>query len=473
MIRFSTIHIPSGSFRVSKRCNMLFQAHLGTCVGVGLFDHNAGVGGIIHILLPEPVSSFAPENPEKYGSTGLPMFISQMYSMGATAENIVATVAGGALVGPLSRQDINLDLGGRSTDIAINILCEEGIAIKKSETGGFFTCTLELNMSNGETDIRPAWNYNQKLTQEISTLKTLKSSPANILKPSRAFESAPPSKKEVELTIESLNPIPQTALKIMRIVQQTRYTLDDILNELKKDQVLAARTIQMCNAAMFAGKIKIETLKDALLILGEGTLISSVITAAIKNYFIQADTNGYSMCRGGMFFHSIGCAVTAEIIAKMTKSVDSKMAYTAGLIHDIGKVVLDQHIARRSPLFFREFHQNHADYILTEQRILGINHAEAGAMLADRWLFSDLLTDVVRYHHDPQNGSIKAKSRDIVNVVYIADLLMSRFHTTIETDKLQSENLNQILEAVGLSFSDIALIIDTIPLYIFELNSEA
>ncbi|MGD9732232.1 MAG: HDOD domain-containing protein [Desulfamplus sp.] len=454
MVQFITSHIPSGSFKTLKQSNVILQAHLGTCVGVAIFDNNINIGGLIHILLPEPVSSFAPEYPEKYAATGLPLFLQELYEMGAKPSNMVATVAGGAFVGPLSHQDINLDIGGRSTDIAMKILCKEGIKIKKAETGGFFTCTLELNMSNGATNIRAAWSSKEKITQ--SGLDEIK------------VESL--SKESIDSTIDSLNPIPQAALKIMRIVQQDRYTFENISKELEQDQVLAARTIRMCNAAMFRGKVRIETLKEALLILGESSFINYVISAAIKNYFSQsAETNGYSLCRGGMFFHSVGCAVTSEIIAKLTGKADPKIAYTAGLLHDIGKVVLDQQITKLNPLFFREIHQKRADYMTTEKKILGITHCETGAILAEKWCFSDLLTDVIKYHHEPKKSN--PQNRDVVSIVHIADLLMSRFHNGFEIDKIKSENFTQVLADVGLSESDLAKIIDTIPLYVFDLNS--
>ncbi|MBF0468830.1 MAG: HDOD domain-containing protein [Desulfamplus sp.] len=446
MLNSNATHIPSGSFRTSRQSNVLFQAYLGTCVGIALFDHHAHIGGMIHILLPEPVGTSSPENPEKYASTGLPLLIEELYSMGAKPSTMVATVAGGALVGPVSHQDINLDIGGRSTEIAIEILCKEGIVIKKSETGGFFTCTLELNLNNGETIIRPAWDYKAHTSMEAEAL----------------------SKEDIYRTIDSLTPIPQTALKILRIVQQNSYTIESILYELKKDQVLAARTIQMCNSAMFGGKIKIDTLKDALLILGESALINSVITAVIRNYFGQSDANGYSLCKGGMFFHSVGCAVTAEIIAVMTGRINPQTAYTAGLLHDIGKVVLDQHIAKFSPLFFRELHHKKTDYLTVEDKILGINHCETGSMLAAKWNFSNALTDVVLYHHCPQKSH--DDNTELVSHVYIADLLMSRFNTGLETDKMKSENLKEILSNVGLSIADLSEIVDSIPLYIFDLN---
>lgn len=437
-------HIPSGSYKASSKENRILQAHLGCCVGLALYDTQHKVGGIIHILLPEPPSSNPPEYPEKYATTGIPILLDALYQMGAKPETMTATIAGGALVGPVSHQDINLDIGGRSAEITEALLRSEGIAIGKSETGGFFTCTLELNLWNGSTHIRPAWE-----------------SP-----PNAPMDHVIPTRENILRTIDTLTPIPQTALKILRIVQQDTYTIESISKELHKDQVLAARTLQMCNSAMFSGKIKIETLKDALLILGETTLIHSIITAAIENYFSQNEGKGYSLCKGGMFYHSLGCAVTAQAVAAKVEGIPPQTAYTAGLLHDIGKVVLDQYIAPLCPLFFRELHFRKTNYLDLEKKILGITHNETGTMLADAWQFSDALTSVIQHHHHPETAP-KAH-RKMVALIYVADMLMSRFNTGYEIDKMRYDQLTDALNELGLKTSTLPSLIDAIPLQVFN-----
>jgi chemotaxis receptor (MCP) glutamine deamidase CheD len=89
-------HVASGSFEVGDTDSRLLQAFLGTCVGVAVFDDTAGVGGLIHLLLPEPVSAGSQDRPEKYATTGIPVFLKQLLDMGATRENMKAVVAGSA-----------------------------------------------------------------------------------------------------------------------------------------------------------------------------------------------------------------------------------------------------------------------------------------------------------------------------------------------------------------------------------------
>ena len=125
-------HIAAGRFKVGKAQTNIFQAYLGTCLGVALYDKTTKIGGMIHILLPEPPSIGSPDFPEKYASTGVPMLIKDLVELGTSPENLEASIAGGALVGPVSQQDINLDIGGRSTDIVVSLLETSGIkTIKK------------------------------------------------------------------------------------------------------------------------------------------------------------------------------------------------------------------------------------------------------------------------------------------------------------------------------------------------------
>lgn len=88
----------------------------------------------------------------------------------------------------------------------------------------------------------------------------------------------------------------------------------------------------------------------ALVYLGQKKLVKFVISAAIKSFFDQAGM-GYLLCKGGIYHHAVGTAIIAKEIARITEKAEPALAYTGGLLHDIGKVVLDQHIQAGLPLF--------------------------------------------------------------------------------------------------------------------------
>jgi chemotaxis receptor (MCP) glutamine deamidase CheD len=157
MPTLETYHVASGSFHIGYRQSMLLQAFLGSCVGVVVYDLAAEIGGMIHLLLPEPVNPASGFQAERYASTGLPIFLKALNDAGASPEKMQAVVAGGALVDPVSEQELALDIGGRTADVVKNILFEQKIKINQSETGGFFACALHLNMESWETRIQPVW----------------------------------------------------------------------------------------------------------------------------------------------------------------------------------------------------------------------------------------------------------------------------------------------------------------------------
>lgn len=434
-------HIPAGRFRVGRKSPQIFQACLGTCLGLALYDQERKAGGLIHILLPSPLGNagFEADTPGKYASTGIPMLINELTRMGCTTKALKATIAGGALVGPVSRIDLGLDIGGRSAEIAHRILKEQGIETLRSETGGFFACTLELDMMTGKTKIAPVWQ-------------------AAIAPGAIAPVSGPEAIME---TIDNLQPIPQTALKILRMFNQDAHSIDDITRELSQDQVLSARTLQMCNSVLFAGIIKIDTLKDALMMLGEERLVKSVITTAIESYFGQVGPSGYSLCKGGLFFHAVGVACLAERLARQSGLAHPSQAYMAGLLHDIGKVVLDQHISAHLPFFFRTLGDEKQSIIHAEEKVLNFNHCRAGVILAEKWGFSDALTEAIRCHHTPEETGGHSH---LVEIIYLADQVMEKFFTFFDIDKPDALHLEAIIKKLDLDGASLVRCIDDLPL---------
>jgi len=439
-------HVAAGTFIVCEREPLLLQAYLGTCVGLALYCKKTGIGGIIHLLLPEPVSRASVNQPEKYASTGVPPFMESLLAKGAQQEALIASLAGGALVGPISELDLYLDIGGRTADVVRTLLMARDIELVQSETGGFFTCCLSLNMATGRCNIEPAGHHHVTEQADIKV----------------------PSTGEIKSAMDHLQPIPQVALKGLRLINEGGYAIDQIADEIRKDQVITARMLSLANSAMFAKRSPIETLDHALVYLGQDQLVKLILTAAVHSFFHQS-TTGYSLCKGGLYHHSIGCAQVAEALAVKTKKVDRRIAYTAGLLHDIGKVVLDQYVAPAYPLFYRQAMEKNENVIATEKRLLGIDHTEVGHLLAKQWLFPESLIHVIRHHHQPD---IEDKNKPLAVIVYLADLLLSRFHIGFELERLDTLALADLLGYIDLTIDQFGDLVDLIPDTVFRSIAE-
>ncbi|MEJ2101038.1 MAG: HDOD domain-containing protein [Desulfobacterales bacterium] len=439
-------HVASGTYRVEIQKPVVLEAYLGTCVGVALYDTVAGVGGLIHLLLPEPISPGATSQPEKFASTGFPVFLRALYAAGASAKNTKACIAGGALVGPIDDSDLKLDIGGRTAEKVMQFIKAENIEVDQLETGGFFTCHLILDMHSWECRIEPAGFEKLSADADIKI----------------------PGPSEIRQSIKDLQPIPQVALKVLRMINDEFYEIHNLTDEIRKDQVISARTLQLCNSVMFATRKKIASLDHALVMLGKSLLLKFVISASLNNFFNQTGS-GYSLCKGGLYHHAVGTAVIAEKLALLTKKVAPSVAYTAGLLHDIGKVVLDQFIFSGFPLFYRELNEKGMNFAEVEKQVLGTDHAEVGLELAQNWSFPESLAETIRYHHKPENAK---RHNQLVNIVYLADLLMSRFHTGLELERLNTDALTSRLETIGFSLATFPELIDHIPLRALDSSPE-
>ena len=376
-------HVSAGSYFVGRKQPLVLEAYLGTCVAVAMVDVAAGVGGLAHYLLPEPVSLQSAFQLEKYAASGMPVFLKALFDGGAQRDRLRATMAGGALIGPLEDVDLDLDIGGRTAETVEKILLTEGIPIERAETGGVFSCCLKLDMQRWACRIDP--------------------SGAERLEPPQA--PSLPGPGEIERVAEGLQPVPQAALKIMRLIEEDDYDIRLLAAELRKDQVLSARTLQLANSVMFSTRQRIESIDQALMHLGVNLVMKFVIAAAVEGFFAQSGM-GYSLCRGGLYHHAVGVAVIAEQLARLTGAAKPGIAYAAGLLHDIGKVVLDQFVGGAYPLFYRQLiEEGTTDFTQAEQALFGTTHPAVGFQLAQRWSFPDSLAEAIRSHHEPEPGS--------------------------------------------------------------------
>ena len=440
-MQLSTQYVESGKYVVSKVAGRCLVACLGTCVGLTLCDRKAKIGGLFHILLPAPTGTTVPLQPESYASTGLPLFIDAMCEAGADKDRLEACIAGGSLLGPVSKRDVNLDIGGRTTDIVIKTLQQHSIPVNVSETGGFSGRNLLFNLKSFDVTVE-AVGVPQKTLVKFSR----------------------PSSEEIEGSIRKVQPVPQIALKIIRMINQKNYNTKEIAREVANDQIISARVISLCNSVVFALKNNISSIDRALVILGEKHLLRIVLSVAVEPSFPK-EKQGYSLCKGGLFYHAMKTALLAENLAMATGKADPDVAYTAGLLHDIGKVVIDQYVDRAYPLFYHMTQEKARGLISAEQELLGTTHAEVGGLLARMWAIPDNLIDAIVFHHEPDKAHV---SKELTHLVYLADIIVSHFFAGQVLNRPDAAYLSKCLQKLGISSDKLPLIIDLIPRHVFS-----
>lgn len=438
-------HVSAGCFFIGHTQPLLLEAYLASCVGLAAFDPRTGTGGMAHFLLPEPTAAEGFLHPEKYASSGVPLFLRRLEEAGARRPSLRAVIAGGALVGPIEEIDLNLNIGGRTAEITERLLQEAGVAVERAETGGYLSSRLQLDME------RWAWGIE----------------PTGIEAPASDRPPRAPRPEEIALAIERLQPIPQAALKILRLIDEEEYDIRLLAAELRTDQVLSAQTLKVANSVMFANRTPIESIDHALMFLGVNLLAQFVIAAAIERTFSQPSA-GYSLCRGGLYRHAVGTAAVCEQLARATQTIRPGLAYTAGLLHDIGKAVLDQFVAEAAPLFYRHLTETPAgDFLSAEQAVLATTHCEAGYELAARWSFPETLAETIRRHHQPDEA---VRREELCQLVALGNLIFHRFHAGLQKDRPELSALAPRLQALGIAAERLPRVLDALPLSVFAFG---
>lgn len=434
--------VTSGTSVISQNKNENLEAYLGSCVGVTLVDRQANVGGLLHLLLAEATTMDMSFQPENYAITGMPHFLKKLIDAGASKERLEACVAGGALIGHLSDMDLSLDIGGRTAEVVQAYLEDHGIPIIESETGGYAGRKMSLDLYHWNTTIEPTWQIERPSTSPFQTDVIF----------------------NIEEAIQRIKPIPQVALKVIRMIHRDDYTMKEVGSEIRQDQVISGRVLNLCNSTFMGLRTVVDSIDRALILVGEKRLLKLVVTASVKSLFPQS-SQGYSLCKGGIFQHSIGTALIAQELAVFTKKAAPDIAYTAGLLHDIGKIPLDQVMAGNAPFFYRYTQEQGGDLCKAEKLKFGIDHTEAGMRLGKAWTLPNNLINVIANHHIPET---MAEDEELVTIVYIADLLMSKFQAHHEIEQIDTEKLSERLNRLELNSDHLPILIDLIPKTIFQ-----
>jgi HD-like signal output (HDOD) protein len=187
------------------------------------------------------------------------------------------------------------------------------------------------------------------------------------------------------------------------------------------DQALAAMVLKLANSAYYGYARRIESLPDAVVLLGFASVKNLAITASITR-LLTTDRDAFAPIRAQLFDHSLCVAVGCRILGR-SKRVSGEKAFVAGLLHDLGLIVL---VCYRKDLFGRLLAASQrcgAPMHEVEEEILGFQHAELGALVAAEWKFPPALCEALRYHHEPDGARVDPV---LARTVHVADWAAKR-----------------------------------------------
>jgi len=258
---------------------------------------------------------------------------------------------------------------------------------------------------------------------------------------------------DLEQDIEKLPPLSEAVNEAIAVFNSEYVDYDLIEEKVNRDPPLTVRILKVANSPFYGFAGKISNIKHASMILGIPTTRNIVLSAGVMETLNKDRDSGLDF--DALWRHSASTGVIAKALAKAAGVAEAE-AFTAGLLHDIGKMVLDIFFTTEYEpvLHYRESHGG--DLKSAEQEILGFNHAVVGARVAAYWKLPDTIVNACEYHHNP----LAQEASPLAQLTYLANSLYHNLHTSNENSiDLISGIEDGVVEALDLSHESIAQVI--------------
>jgi putative nucleotidyltransferase with HDIG domain len=225
--------------------------------------------------------------------------------------------------------------------------------------------------------------------------------------------------------IHELPTLSTVALQVGRMLQDINISAQDVAKIIQNDQSIVTKMLKLVNSAFFGFSTKVSSVQHALMLLGFNTVRNAVISIDVINALnIKAKIKGFDIST--FWRHAVGVAVISRYLDEATGHHYREDVFTAGIIHDIGKVVMAHYFSEQFQAVWETMHSEQLNFWEAEHRHFPLNHAEIGAELANRWHLPEPMRNVIGGHHTTaNNGSID----NLVYIVHTADAL---FHVFLE-----------------------------------------
>jgi len=252
--------------------------------------------------------------------------------------------------------------------------------------------------------------------------------------------------------VKDLPPMPQVAQKARQIMSQEGSSFKDLAKVIETDQAIATRVLKIANSPFYGVRGNVTSIQHASVVLGMKTL-NELLTLACASSVLGSALDGYGLDSGELWRHSLAVASCARMIAlqKNPELVDN--AFSAGLIHDCGKLILDPYIFERKGDFETFVQDSKKSFLSAEKNILGFDHAEIAADVCEQWQIPKELINPIRYHHKPSN----LHGNELGYIVHAADSISLMSGIGVGEDGIMYEIDQEAMEALDLDSTSISL----------------
>ncbi|MDR3605803.1 MAG: HDOD domain-containing protein [Oligoflexia bacterium] len=260
--------------------------------------------------------------------------------------------------------------------------------------------------------------------------------------------------------LQDIRTLPMVAMKVNELINDPNSSGADIADVLKKDQVLTAKILRLVNSSYYAIPGGVADVQRALAFLGFNTLAQLVLSLSVFNFFAPVEGENFSIME--FWRHALATAVCSEILARRLKLAKPEEAFTCGLLHDVGKLVLNEIDPDRLVEIVRESSSRKCSFIEIEREWDMPTHSFMGEAVATKWGLPQIIRQAIRYHHhDVSNMStILPSSKSMIQIVRLANAICIHANVGHSGDFSNGEITAEMLKPLGLTAEDVPAVVE-------------
>lgn len=214
--------------------------------------------------------------------------------------------------------------------------------------------------------------------------------------------------------------MPEVAFEVIRIADMADSSASTVAATLSKDPSLSARVLRLANSAFYGMARDVHSIQEAVVVLGMRTTKSLSLVAASFPW-LNVALKGKGLSPKQLWNHCLASASLSKKLASKSLNLDQEQAFCVGLLHDIGTVALYLTLEEQFQFLVQRAQTEDRPFDELERELLGFDHAEVGAALAESWNLPKSFCQGIKYHHRP---SILAETDPMTDIIHIADILV-------------------------------------------------
>ncbi len=251
-------------------------------------------------------------------------------------------------------------------------------------------------------------------------------------------------------SIKTLPPFPVTIQKVMGLAGDPDSSLTELAAVIRLDQAITANILRICNSAYFGLRRPVDNVNDAIMHMGKKNVLRAVMAAGLSRYFRTAQ--GYDVKGSGLWEHAVAVALLSQIVAARISRPDDPRLFTAGVLHDIGKMVMGEFVLEAWQKIQELVEKQRYSFLEAEEEVLGVNHAELGGEIALIWKFPDEILKAIAFHHRPD---LLADGDVVPWIVYLSNQVCHVMGIGVGADALAYRAVGDVAGRFDLKQRDI------------------